>query len=203
MILSKQFLELYRIPLIVALICLATAAGGDLAQEALRYDRDAIAHGQVWRLISGNFLHLSWMHLALNLAGLALVWLFFGQCFRTWQWIAIILFTSLVTGLGLLVLVPSVGWYVGLSGALHGYFTAGCVAEIRLKLREGWWMLALIAAKLAWEQTYGPMPGTAALAGGEVIVDAHLYGAIAGLAAVWLTPIPLPRSAPPPTPAPP
>lgn len=188
MLLSRDFLFIYRIPLVVALICLAAALGGELAQEALRYDRDAILHGQVWRLITGNFLHLSWTHLALNLAGLALVWLFFGQCFNTWQWVAIILFTALVTGLGLLALVPTVGWYVGLSGALHGYFTAGCVAEIRLKLREGWWMLALITVKLAWEQTHGAMPGTASLAGGEVIVDAHLYGAIAGLAAVLLKP---------------
>jgi rhomboid family GlyGly-CTERM serine protease len=178
----------YRVPMVVALVCLLAALGGDLVQEPLRYDRDAILNGQVWRVLTGNFLHLGWTHLALNLAGLALVWVFFGACFATWQWIVIIIVTALVTGLGLLALVPSVGWYVGLSGALHGYFTAGCMAEIRLRMREGWWLLALVSIKLGWEQWQGAMPGTASLAGGEVIVDAHLFGAIAGLAAIALKP---------------
>lgn len=186
----------YRVPTVVALICLLAALGGDMVQEALRYDREAILHGQIWRLVTGNFLHLTWTHLVLNVAGLALVWVFFGAFFTTRQWVAIIATTSLFTGLGLLALVPSVGWYVGLSGALHGFFTAGCMAELRLKIREGGWLLALIAAKLAWEQYQGPMPGTAALAGGEVIVNAHLYGAITGLAAILLRPKPIAPAAP-------
>jgi rhomboid family GlyGly-CTERM serine protease len=180
--------KLYLVPLVVAVLAIAAQLGGDDVQELLRYDRDAILYGEVLRLLTGNFLHLGSMHLLLNLAGLALIWMFFGARFSHSQWIVIILITSLATGVGLLLLTPEVGWYVGLSGALHGYFVAGCMAEIRLKLREGWWLLIVIALKLAWEQFHGPMPGTASLAGGEVIVDAHLFGAIAGLAAILLKP---------------
>jgi len=42
-------------------------------------------------------------------------------------------------------------------------------------------LLVFIIGKLAWEQRYGPLPGSASLAGGSVLVDAHLYGAIAGV----------------------
>ena len=180
--------KLFVVPLAVAALAIIAQLGGDPVQELLRYDREAILNGQVWRMLSGNFLHLGNMHLLLNLAGLVLIWMFFGACFNHVQWIVIVLVSALATSAGLLIFTPEVGWYVGLSGALHGYFVAGCMAEIRLKLREGWWLLGVITLKLAWEQWHGPMPGTSSLAGGEVIVDAHLFGAIAGLAAILLTP---------------
>ena len=180
--------KLYLVPLVVAALAIGAQLGGDALQHLLRYDRDAILYGEVWRLLTGNFLHLGAMHLLLNLAGLALIWMFFGPRFNHAQWIVIVVVTALATGAGLLVLTPEVGWYVGLSGALHGYFVAGCMAEIRLKFREGWWLLLAITLKLAWEQWQGAMPGTADLAGGEVIVDAHLFGALSGLAAILLKP---------------
>lgn len=181
-------LKPYVVPLTVAALAILAHLGGDWLQQDLRYDREAILFGETWRLLTGNFLHLGYMHLLLNLAGLALIWMFFGARFNHAQWILIVLVSALATGAGLLVFNPDVGWYVGLSGALHGYFVAGCMAEIRLKLREGWWLLIVITLKLAWEQWHGAMPGTASLAGGEVIVDAHLYGAISGLAAFLLKP---------------
>lgn len=186
---SETFtLRRYTLPLCIAALALCGQLGGELVQRLFQYDRAAILGGEVWRLLTGNFLHLGWPHLLLNLAGLALIWMFFGERFSTRHWLIIIAGTALATGVGLLLFTPRVGWYVGLSGALHGFFIAGCMAEIRLKLREGYWLLALIVIKLIWEQWQGPMPGTSDMAGGEVIVDAHLYGAIAGLAAWWLRP---------------
>lgn len=181
-------LKPYLVPLAVAALAILAQLSSNSVQHLLRYDREAILYGETWRLLTGNFLHLGSMHLLLNLAGLGLIWMFFGARFSHAQWIVIVLVAALATGLGLLAFTPEVGWYVGLSGALHGYFVAGCMAEIRLKLREGWWLLIVITLKLAWEQWHGPMPGTASLAGGEVIVDAHLFGAIAGLAAILLKP---------------
>lgn len=186
--LSTALLQRYAIPLAIAALSLSGQVSSEVVQRVFRYDRDAILGGELWRLISGNFLHLGWPHLALNLAGLALIWAFFGARFNARQWGVIVFGSALATGVGLLAFNPDVGWYVGLSGALHGFFIAGCMAEIRLKLREGAWLLALIAIKLAWEQWQGPMPGTSSMAGGEVIVDAHLYGAIAGIAALLLKP---------------
>ena len=43
-------------------------------------------------------------------------------------------------------------------------------------------MLAVfVAGKLLWEQTVGPLPGSESSAGGTVIVNAHLYGAVGGV----------------------
>ena len=43
-------------------------------------------------------------------------------------------------------------------------------------------ILALIFGKIAYEQFAGPVPGSEFASGGPVVVDAHLYGAIGGLA---------------------
>ena len=48
-------------------------------------------------------------------------------------------------------------------------------------------LVLLLAAKLFWEYMNGPLPGSESMTGGRVIVEAHLYGAMAGLAAVFLT----------------
>ena len=45
----------------------------DWGRELLRYDRFAIASGELWRLVSGHFVHLAWSHFALNAAALILV----------------------------------------------------------------------------------------------------------------------------------
>ena len=70
------------------------------------------------------------------------------------------------------------------AGVLHGLFAAGLVAALYAGNRGDWWLLALFIAKITWEQTVGSMPGSAEIAGGNVIVDAHLYGAIGGTVAV-------------------
>ena len=83
--------------------------------------------------------------------------------------------------IGLLLLDPNIAWYVGLSGLLHGYYTAGAIA---VKFKRRFWnymLLILIFSKLTWEQVMGPIPGSVEVSGGNVVVDAHLYGAIMGL----------------------
>ena len=77
--------------------------------------------------------------------------------------------------------MPSLDWYVGLSGVLHGLLVAGLIGSIRQRRAESLVLGAVIAAKLGWEMLVGPMPGSAEAAGGAVIVEAHLYGAAGGL----------------------
>ena len=33
-------------------------------QRVLWYDREAVAAGEYWRILTGNLVHLGWMHLA-------------------------------------------------------------------------------------------------------------------------------------------
>jgi len=88
--------------------------------------------------------------------------------------------SSLFVGGGLYWFNPELIWYVGLSGVLHGLFIAGGWQEYKHYGKSGALLLALIVAKLIWEQNMGAMPGSEAVSGGRVMVDAHLYGALSG-----------------------
>jgi len=167
-------------PGVLAVLALVLQLAGDRARLLLRFDRDGIASGEWWRLASGHFVHLGWPHLAMNLAGLALVWLLVGRACGGRLWSGTLAIVTLGTSAGLWWLSPQVGWYVGLSGLLHGLLAAGLVGRLRAASVESGVLLAAIAAKLAAEQWWGPLPGSEASAGGPVVVDAHLYGAIAG-----------------------
>lgn len=165
----------------VAALCIALQGAGLV--EPLRFDRAAIEGGAWWRLLSGNFVHLGTGHLLMNVAGLALVVLLVWGQFDALEWAATVLFGSVVVGLGLYALNPDIGWYVGFSGTLHTLVVAGSIGDLRDYPRSAALLLALVAAKLLWEQLAGALPGSEATAGGRVVVDAHLYGAIAGLLA--------------------
>ncbi len=170
----------FSAPLLVAtavallLIC-AQLAG----TEPLQYHRERIFDGQLWRLLSAHVVHLGWGHALMNLLALALIAVVFPETLRHGV-AALLCLTSLATiDAGLLLLRSDIVWYVGLSGVLHGYLAGACLlTERRL---EGRVLLLGLATKLVWEQTRGALPSTAALAGGPVIVDAHLFGAIGGL----------------------
>lgn len=172
--------------LLLAGTVLLLGIGGSVARETLCYDRDAIFSGQVWRLFTAPLVHLGWPHLLLNLAGLLLIWGLFAQNFNSRRWLYLYLGCATSVGSILLINNPEIGWYLGLSGVLHGLFSAGAIAERVTLPRITFIMLGALTAKLAWEQIRGSVPSTTALAGGAVIVDAHLYGAIAGLVLGWV-----------------
>ncbi len=190
-------LEHSRLPLGLTALCLVLAISGSMGLEWLRFDRAAIGDGQVWRLLTGHLVHLGGSHLAMNLAGLWLIWLLYGGSLKDRQWLGLIAVSAVGISLVLLALDPDLSWYVGLSGVLHTLIVAGIVVALRRNPLPGeWLLLALIAGKLAWEQLHGSLPGSAELAGGPVVVDAHLYGALIGLpAGLWLAgPRPCPPS---------
>lgn len=170
-----------------ALVIVGAAAlltlGGSEVRDALAFDRSDIRAGEAWRLLSGHFVHLGASHALLNVAGIALVWLLVGKEYTALQWalISIVVFAAIDAGLWWLN--PQLEWYVGLSGALHGWLAAGVVAGLAKRRQDAWLLGGLVAAKLVFEQWQGPIPGSVESSGGPVIVDAHLYGAIAGAAA--------------------
>ena len=182
----RSLLARHIVPISLTLAALMIAIGGDTTAQLFQYQRNLILDGEVWRLITAHLVHLTWSHMLLNLAGLLLIWLLFGNYYANKTWLVIVLISCVGPGIGLLLFDPNLIWYVGLSGMLHGLFVAGCVAEIKLKQRGGWVLLAVICSKLTWEQFYGPLPGSAEAAGGDVIVDAHLYGALSGILSLFL-----------------
>jgi rhomboid family GlyGly-CTERM serine protease len=148
--------------------------------RSLWYQREAIAGGEYWRLLSGNLVHLGWRHLALNVGALLLgIWVFYPARSPV-GWIIAQIVCSVVSSLGLYVFSPEVNWCVGMSGALHGLLIIGAVDWIRQGDRVGWVLLAIWIAKLGWEQASGSMPLSTEMIGAPVIIDAHLWGAVGG-----------------------
>ncbi len=173
----------WLIPGIIVLISLLIGLGGDLAREALRYDRVWLGQGELWRMLSGHFAHLSWSHLLLNCAGLLLVWFLVGRTYSFTSWLLIIVCSLLTIDMAFWFINPELYWYVGMSGLLHGLLMAAIVGRWRWQPidYETLLLLVLVVAKIGWEQIAGPVPGSEATSGGPVVVDAHLYGAIGGL----------------------
>jgi rhomboid family GlyGly-CTERM serine protease len=157
----------------------------------LRYDRDAIEAGQVWRLVTCHLVHLNLWHMAMNLAGLLLCWFFFTDLMTRrflWTWLGV---SAPAVGLLLFSLDPELGRYVGLSGLLHGLLLMLLIAGWRGNPVLHSVILFVIGGRMVWEQ----LPGydTAYLQDliqGRVYVNAHLYGGLTGLA---LSPFFVPR----------
>lgn len=154
--------------------------------DYVRYDRNLIADGHFWLFLSGHFVHLNWPHWALNMAGLAIVAFFFSTYGVILHWLGVIVISALFVGLGLYWFHPEIGWYVGMSGVLHGLFLFGVIREIKVYPTSGVVLLVLLIGKLIWEVMYGALPGSQDMTGGTVVTDAHLYGAIGGVVCAGL-----------------
>ncbi len=168
----------WGLPSLIAAFCVALQSSG--FSQALRFDRSMIDSGDWWLLLSCNFVHLGTNHLLLNLTGLALVYFLLWPNFHLLSWLFVLLLSSIGVGMGLYLWNPELQWYVGLSGVLHGLIIAGAVADCRRYPVSGSILLIMVLAKLIWEQYFGALPGSAEVAGGHVVVDSHLYGAICG-----------------------
>ncbi|MFK7995196.1 MAG: rhombosortase [Granulosicoccus sp.] len=168
----------YQLVLLLVLLCITLQYMG--LSDVLDYQRSLIANGHWWLLLSGNFVHLGPSHLWMNLAGLSLVVMLVWQHFNALQWLILIFLCSWGVGIGLWFFNPEVEAYVGFSGTLHGLIIAGTLADLRTYPKSAALLLLLVVGKLLWEQFAGALPGSESVAGGQVLVDAHLYGAIGG-----------------------
>ncbi len=182
----RPLMTFFALPGVLTILAITAALGGESLTQWLRYDRDSILAGEVWRIFTAHITHLGWKHLLMNIAGLILIWALFGRLLTIRVWVTVILASAAVISLGLLIFNPQIRWYVGLSGVLHGMFLVGAIISIYKGYRAESLLLVFIIGKLAWEQRYGPLPGSVSLAGGNVLVDAHLYGAIAGVVAAMI-----------------
>lgn len=162
---------------------LALQLPGAAAVHRLEYDRAAIAAGEWWRLLTAHLIHLDFRHAALDLAGLALLWVLFARDLAPRAWTVVILITVAAIDGGLWVRDPGVSWYLGLSGMLHGLLAAALLVRVRRGDLEAWLLVGLLLAKLGYEQIHGAMPFAGDM---PVVVDAHLYGALGGFAAAIL-----------------
>lgn len=185
----KQWLRLHGLAIAIVILTGALEYSGVKTHDLLRWDRQAITHGEYWRLLTGHFVHLNASHWLLNMMGWVLSWALYVKLMTLRRWLILISAASIAISLGMFVLNTDLGYYVGFSGTLHAVFIAGALLEIRYGWRWGGSVLLIaLIVKLFYEQLFGSLPGTTEMAGGPVMIDAHLYGAVAGLVIVlpWI-----------------
>jgi len=183
------------------------ASGWDPARAVVgcfQFDRQAILHGELWRLVTANFVHWSIEHFLLDAGAFLLVGLLYERHFgRSYPWM--LLACGLAVGCGVFAMVPEMATYRGLSGVDSGQFAAAlCVeADLARRDRSRWlWLTpvaAIFAAKILWEITTGQMFfGTESLGDiGLPVPVAHAVGtatAVAFVAVQRVVPLQLPRT---------
>jgi len=151
---------------------------GDSVTLSLRYERAALAAGGWWRLLTAHVVHLDLHHLILNDLGLVLMWSLFAGDYDAVDWTIIVFSGALAISSGLWWLSPGVNWYVGASGVLHTIMAAGSAAHLATRNWDRWILLGGLSIKLAFEQYEHHVGRSTPL----IVVDAHLYGAVAGFA---------------------
>ena len=169
-------------PLVVMAVVLLLGAGGEPVRDALRYHREAIAGGEVWRLLTCNWVHLGWWHLFLNEMGLLVLVLLCPEPLSGAVWARRLVLIGLGMSAGLYFFVPETEWYVGMSGAIHGLFVLGLGRQIvsgRDLIAAG--CLAFLVGKVAWELAMGVPVSDETAIGGRVLVESHLYGSLSAL----------------------
>jgi len=164
--------------ILLSAVCILFQATG--MNTVIRFDRVAIDEGAWWLLYTANFVHFDWMHLLRNLAGAALIQGLFGHLLSGREWFLVLSISSVGVGLGLYFFVPSVGWYVGLSGAEFGAFVVGMMLEFRNSWKFAALTFVLVFGRLIYEFTIGPLPG-AESSGVKVVMESHLSGAVTGI----------------------
>ncbi len=147
----------------------------------LEFNRQAITDGQWWRLLTGHWIHTNSWHLLMNLAGFVLILLLHGMYYSGKSLITLFIAGNVLIGLALFWFSPDIQIYLGLSGFLHALLVCGCLIDIQRNWSSGWLILVATFGKVLWEQYRGASQDVAALIGAEVAIDAHLYGALAGL----------------------
>jgi rhomboid family GlyGly-CTERM serine protease len=167
--------------LLVFFLFIALMAIGQQFTDSFQYDRLSIANGEYWRIITCHFCHIGWKHLLLNLIGFIFIILFFFHIYPLVKWFYATIFCSVFIGLGFLILMPELDWYMGLSGLLHSFLVIGLVGEIKRGRKLYYVGLLVVLLKVVMEKYVGPSIYTRQFLEFTVIADAHVLGALSGL----------------------
>ncbi len=164
---------------IIALACLLVMVFDPESTNLLRYQVNEVNQGEVWRLITANLTHSNWNHFYLNILGLLLMDYLFQPLITQKQRIKLLIF-CIFTNVILLHLFANMFWYVGLSGALHGFIFGLAI----LSWSKAKWSNSLIIVgviiKLFIELNWEINSGTAELIDANVAEESHLAGTICG-----------------------
>jgi len=172
----------YLFYLLLLIIIVVLALYEPISSDWLMFDRAAIDKGQIWRLFSAHFVHLSVTHMFGNAMGIVLLAYIAGRYLNNSLGLLLLTWCMLVVGLGLYWYADYLQRYVGLSGILHGLLLVAPFVSKFYSRRIAGCFLVVIVSKVIWEQSsfYDDM-AMVGIIGGRVETNAHLLGTLAGL----------------------
>jgi len=187
--------RVWGFPVFLMVLISLLGLGGEAWIELLRFDRQAIEAGEWYRLLTANLVHLpgntvewnGWRfhgpwHLFLNALGVLVLVLLCPERLPLSVWLRRTLFLFLGMSLGLYFFAPDLYWYVGLSGAMHGFFVLGLIPQVVKKDIVALGCVLYLLGKLGYELYAGAPVSDEAAIGGKVALESHLWGSISGLA---------------------
>jgi rhomboid family GlyGly-CTERM serine protease len=155
----------------------------------LQYQQGLMTH-EPWRALTAHLVHVNWTHALINAAAWFIVARLFAPEFTRWRQPIVLVACALAITLSLALLHPTIAWYRGFSGVLHGLFFAGALCWLLDTLRAGktsmralWLPVLLVvggAIKVALEQPGGSATPYADWLGAGTVPQAHLAGAVTG-----------------------
>jgi rhomboid family GlyGly-CTERM serine protease len=164
----------------------------DAGIASLELSRQSLSAGQVWTILTGPLLHVTFEHLLFDLLGLLIVGWIFEPMMRGGMAI-IVLAINVAVAMAVFAIYPDVDSYRGLSSLDQGLLAAGAAA---LAWKRNWRAAAIIGIVLAAKWTFellqgGPMMGfvsTDATRYGAPVPWTHAIGGLIGAASmlVWL-----------------
>lgn len=168
--------------LILSVLMLCLTAMDTLVFGTLSLEPAKVSTGEVWRLLTGNFVHFGWLHTCMNAAALLLCVLAFFAEYSLKKFSLLLLWCSASVGVGIYLFNPEYSPYAGLSGAIHGLIVAGLLQTRAYPMWIRVIALGLVTAKLIQENSAGyEATDLQALLPVAVAVESHIYGALAGL----------------------
>lgn len=174
--------------LALVLLMLAMVLLPETARQWLAFVTDEVRQGQWWRVWSGHWLHLNGWHWAMNSGALLLISWIFRDVLTLARLALWWLLTPLLISVSFVLFDAPIHYYVGLSGALYGLLVMCLLLGWRGNLMLHLLVLVVVAGRLLWEQTdsYDPLYLQPWI-DGIVHVNAHAFGALAGVLLALLT----------------
>lgn len=181
------WLSLFTSKTVVAgLVCGAAFVGLQVLAsawlESFAYLRSALEDGQLWRLITGHYVHFTVYHAVMNAAGLILVCLILLNRQSLLFFCGINIALPAMISIGLWFFYDNIEHYRGYSAVIYGLVAAGLILEWRN--HKGMYSLALLllGAKIMYEQLPSyDVNYLVAEIGVPVAIEAHLLGFCGGM----------------------